>query len=133
MIGFVNRFIPFKAFTSMALWPFVFIRKENESLFTLTVKNHELIHGEQEKEMLVVGILLSILLCAVGCGWWSLFAVPVFFWIYGIEWIVKLCYYRNAMTAYKNVSFEREAYANQSDSKYIDNRKLFSWVKYIEQ
>lgn len=133
MIGFVNRFIPFKAFTSMALWPFVFIRKENESLFTLTVKNHEMIHGEQEKEMLVVGCVLAITLCVVGCGWWSLLAIPLFFWIYGIEWIVKLCYYRNAMTAYKNVSFEREAYTNQSDRKYIDNRKFFSWVKYIEQ
>jgi hypothetical protein len=106
-----NNIIPFKGFTAMTLWPFIFIRNDEAGKFSVQVERHEKIHGCQQKEMLIVPFLL---------------------W-YGIEWLVKFCYYRNKMTAYKNVSFEREAYAHQSDASYTDNRKLFAWLKYIKQ
>ena len=104
-----NNIIPFKGFTATTLWPFIFVRKDEEKYYTDVVERHEYIHGEQQKEMLIVFFLL---------------------W-YGIEWLVKLCYYRNGMTAYKNISFEREAYKNQNDLAYLDERKHFAWTKYI--
>ena len=109
MIALKNNIIPFKGFTSITLWPIIFVRKDEEKYYTDVVERHEYIHGEQQKEMLIVFFLL---------------------W-YGIEWLIKLVYYRNRMTAYKNISFEREAYKNQNDLAYLDERKHFAWTKYI--
>ena len=109
MITVKNNIIPFKGFTAITLRPIIFVRKDEEKYYTDVVERHEYIHGEQQKEMLIVFFLL---------------------W-YGIEWLVKLCYYRNSMTAYKNISFEREAYKNQNDLAYLDERKHFAWTKYI--
>lgn len=106
-----NNIIPFKGFTAMTLWPFVFIRNEYAWTFDTIKERHENIHGRQQIEML-----------------WVLFLL----W-YGIEWLVKLIYYRNRITAYKNVSFEREAYENQYDITYLDERKPYAWVKYIKK
>ena len=105
----VNNIIPFKGFTAITIWPLIFVRNDNEKYYTDVVERHEYIHGEQQKEMLIVFFLL---------------------W-YGIEWLIKLCYYRNRMTAYKNISFEREAYKNQNDLAYLDIRKHYAWTKYI--
>lgn len=91
----------------MMLWPFIFVRKDARVAATMT--RHENIHGRQQKEMLLVGFYL---------------------W-YGIELIIKLCYYRNSITAYKNISFEREAYSNQSNVAYFVERKPYAFMKYI--
>lgn len=105
-----NNIIPFKGFTALTLWPFIFVRNDEAWKFSGETEHHEEIHGEQQKEMLIVFFLI---------------------W-YGIEWFVKLCYYRNRMTAYKNISFEREAYNNQQNIIYLDQRKPFAWVKHIK-
>ena len=34
--------------------------------------------------------------------------------------------------AYRNISFEREAYANEEYIDYLENRKRFAWIKYIK-
>lgn len=111
MITVKNNIIPLKGFTAITLWPFIFVRKDEKKYYTDAVERHEHIHGEQQKEMLIVFFLL---------------------W-YGVEWLIKLCYYRNSMTAYKNISFEREAYANQHDVTYTDSHKPFAWIMYIKQ
>lgn len=107
MITIYNNLIPFKGYKAMCVYPFLFVRKTAN--ITDTGINHEKIHGMQQIETLVL----------------------LFYLLYGIEWLVKVIYYRNRHTAYKNVSFEREAYDNQDDITYLDKRKLFSWVKYI--
>lgn len=33
--------------------------------------------------------------------------------------------------AYRNISFEKEAYDNENDMDYIDKREHFSWIEYI--
>lgn len=52
------------------------------------VINHEQIHSAQMKELLYV---------------------PFYIW-YVIEWLFRLLQYRDADKAYRNISFEREAY-----------------------
>ena len=108
MITIKNNIIPLKGYLAMCVFPFIFVRKDAR---TLTVKdiNHETIHGKQQIEML-----------------WVLF----FVW-YGIEWLVRLIQYRNAKTAYKNISFELEAYSHQGEIDYLDKRKPYSFVKYV--
>ena len=91
----------------MAFVWWIFARQE----LTDRVIRHEEIHIRQQKEMLVIFFLL---------------------W-YGIEWLLRLIQYRNRMTAYKNISFEREAYDNMSNIGYLDTRKAYSFIKYIKQ
>ena len=36
------------------------------------------------------------------------------------------------LCAYKDISFEEEAHANDDNLDYINNRKIFSWCKYLK-
>ena len=49
-----NKRIPFKGFIAMAIFPFIFVRKDLKRKFTNRVENHEKIHFEQQKEMLII-------------------------------------------------------------------------------
>jgi hypothetical protein len=99
-----NNIIPFKGFTAINLFGVLFVRC-NANIDAKTI-NHEEIHTAQIKEMLYI-----------------------FFYIwYFIEWIIRLFCKGNA---YRNISFEQEAYSNESDTSYLINRKKYSWLKYI--
>lgn len=53
----------------------------------------------------------------------------VFFYLwYVIEWLIRLFGKGNA---YRNISFEQEAYSNDDNMKYLDIRKHYAWFKYI--
>lgn len=102
-----NRFLPPKGFSAINLFGVIFVRR-GKQLNKLTI-NHELIHTAQMKEMLYI-----------------------FFYLwYGIEWLFRLVQYRNRMTAYYNISFEREAYANQDNLDYLKGRGFWKWCGYL--
>ena len=127
-----NDTIPFKGFMAMCVWPFIFVRNAAASHYNTEANNHEHIHAEQQKELLMVGVVLA----AIGfpfIGLWAVLFVPLFFWWYGIEWICRLIQYRNGHKAYRNISFEREAYDNENDLSYLKTRKRFTWIKYLKQ
>lgn len=99
----VNGVIPFKGFKCVNLFGVLFVRKGslmNESDF-----NHEAIHTEQMREL-----------------WY----IP-FYVLYLMEWVMGLFRKGNA---YRNISFEREAYDNEYDLYYVKYRRRFSWIKY---
>lgn len=48
-----------------------------------------------------------------------------------MEFVFRLFEYKNFNTAYRNISFEREAYSNEKNLLYLTNRKLFSFAKFI--
>ena len=127
----VNDVIPFKGYKAMALWPVVFVRTECYSRFDNEDMNHERIHLRQQVEMLVVGIVIAVILALVGCGWWSMLAVPLFLECYGLEYLLRLLLCWNTKKAYRGISFEQEAYNNEQDMDYLKKRKLFCWVKYL--
>ena len=89
---------------AITLWPFIFIRDEGNEK---TIR-HEKIHIRQYNELLVIGFLI----------------------LYLFDWIVGLIKYRDSSIAYLNIRFEQEAYENQDDLHYLDNRKMFAWLKY---
>lgn len=99
-----NSILPPRGFKCINLFGVLFVRK---GTYMRDVDlNHEAIHTAQMKEMLYV-----------------------FFYIwYVIEWIIRLFKKGNA---YRNISFEREAYHNQSYLLYLDERKCFSWLDYL--
>ncbi len=91
----------------MTVYPFLFVREG--SAYTADDLNHEEIHARQQKEMLLV-----------------------FFYLwYVIEWLVRLCILRNAHKAYRNISFEREAYDNECKQWYLSERKMYNFIKYL--
>lgn len=53
-----------------------------------------------------------------------------FYLAYVVEWGIRLFMRGNA---YRNISFEREAYSNESDVEYLKERKLFAFVNYLRQ
>ena len=102
----VSKHLPFKGYRAMAIFPFLFIREEYKDDITEQVINHESIHFQQQKEMLII---------------------PFYVW-YIIEFIIKFFIYKSA---YKNISFEREAYSNADNLEYLKTRKWYSFFKYI--
>ena len=108
----LNRLSIFMKIGGITLWPYIILRekyRDNSSYFEkgkVTI-NHESIHIKQQQEMLVI---------------------PFYIW-YGLEYLVKLFVYGNG--AYRNLSFEREAYTNENDFEYLKNRKFWSWIKYL--
>ena len=125
-----NSIIPFKGFSSVTLWPWIFVRLGVH--LTERLVNHESIHIEQQKEMLAVGAAIALVMLLAGCGWWSLTALPLFLWWYGLEYIIKLVASRfDGDRAYRSIGFEQEAYRYQDDLSYLDGRRRFAWVKDI--
>ena len=53
-----SHIIPFKGFSAITIWPFIFTREEMNK----TILNHENIHGAQQKELLLIGFYLVYLI-----------------------------------------------------------------------
>lgn len=99
-----NNIIPFHGFRAINLFGVLFVRG-NARIDDITL-NHEKIHTAQIKEMLYV-----------------------FFYVwYGIEWFIRLPF----GNAYRNISFEREAYANDKNTEYLKTRRLFTFLNYLK-
>ena len=102
-----NSVIPFSGFLAMNLFGILFVRKGKMDKVTEKVINHESIHSAQMKEML-----------------WIFF----YLW-YGIEWFIRLF---QSGDEYRSISFEREAYDNEKNKKYLKERKHYAWFKYVK-
>src|SRR5690554_6953564 len=104
----ISKFWVPKGFDGIAIFPFVFVRDvfwaEKKSFI-----NHEKIHLRQQIEMFI----------------------GFFFIWYGLEFLIRLIQYKNFKTAYRNISFEREAYANEQNINYLEKRRLFSFLRYL--
>ena len=108
MFLIVTKYLIPKGYRGLSIFPFVFVKysldKEN-SVFM----NHERIHLRQQLELLII---------------------PFFIW-YFIEFLLRLIQYKNKDLAYRNISFEREAYANEKDLNYLKKRFFWNFLKNI--
>lgn len=99
-----NSIIPFKGFAAINLFGVVFARKECRPL-SATALNHEAIHTAQMRELGYIG----------------------FYIIYLLEWIYRLPkQWRTGQSAYRAISFEREAYENELHVAWPIARKHFA-------
>ncbi len=97
---------PFLWVDGLALCPFVLVKSKTNSKQLL---NHERIHLRQQLEM---GILL-------------------FYVWYLIEYGLGLMKYRNRWRAYRNISFEREAYHHDKDLDYLSKRTHWAFWRFV--
>ncbi len=91
----------------ISLFPFIIL---NTRLSKIPAKiNHETIHMKQQLELLVI----------------------FFYLFYVLEYIFRIFQYGNVQKAYLNISFEREAYSNETNLNYLSTRKWYSFLKYL--
>jgi hypothetical protein len=127
---YVNKLLPFKGFWAMMLFGFIFMREEymdyltdgRKKPSTRKMVNHENIHKEQIKDF-----GLPFFWCP---PLQILFGGIIFYLIYILEWFIRL-FINGPKNAYRNISFEQEAYNHELDFKYIqEERKHFNqWCK----
>ena len=98
--------LPFHGFSAINLLGVLFVH--HGVYLSNEMMNHERIHTAQQREMLFV----------------------FFYLVYVIEWLVRLPMKGNA---YRNISFEREAYANQRNPDYLKSRPLYAWRRYLRR
>lgn len=110
MILIVNKYLLAKGFKGVSLWPFVVVKYRSYAQDKVFV-NHERIHLKQQKELLVL---------------------PFYIW-YGLEFFFRYVKYRDFYKAYRNISFEREAYANDKDLNYLQDRRFWNFTRYISR
>lgn len=99
-----NNLIPFWGFCVINLFGVVFARRECRPLPASTI-NHEAIHTAQMRELLYAGFYLA----------------------YGIEWLCRLLrQWISGASAYRTISFEREAYGCRHIPDYAGFRQRFA-------
>ncbi|MFN8238689.1 MAG: hypothetical protein U0T77_11020 [Chitinophagales bacterium] len=105
--SFIIRFFTPKNISGITIYPFI-ILENKEIRNDKTFINHEMIHLYQQAELLLLFFIL----------------------LYYLEFLVLLLKYKNWQQAYRNISFEREAYDNETNYDYLKTRKWFSFIKY---
>lgn len=108
MFLIVSKYLIPKGYRGMTVFPFVIVRAKKEADFGVLM-NHERIHIRQQSELLVL---------------------PFFVW-YGLEYLVRMIQYKDRNRAYRNISFEREAYANEKDLGYLKTRPFWKFLRYV--
>jgi hypothetical protein len=89
----------------ITLYPFILVKPT----YSQRLLNHEKIHIKQQLEMLIIP----------------------FYIVYLLNWIFNLIRYRNSDVAYRNVVFEKEAYACDDNLEYLKTRKPFAFFRYF--
>ncbi|HWR93626.1 MAG TPA: hypothetical protein VN192_00310 [Flavobacterium sp.] len=104
----VTKYLIPKGYRGLTVFPLIFIKNENDKENKVLI-NHEKIHLRQQLELLIF---------------------PFFIW-YFLEFLIRWVQYKNIKKAYFNISFEREAYRNESNLEYLNNRPIYNWHNFI--
>ncbi|TDW44275.1 hypothetical protein EV144_10924 [Flavobacterium sp. 270] len=108
MFLIVAKYLIPKGYRGMTVYPFILIKYYKDQVNAVFL-NHEKIHLRQQLEMLILP----------------------FFICYFLEFLIRFIQYKNKDLAYRNISFEREAYANETDFNYLKNRSFFQSWNYL--
>ena len=108
MILIVFKYLTPRGFRGLTFFPFVFIKNKEDVLDKVFV-NHEKIHLRQQLELLVL---------------------PFYVW-YVMEFLIRWIMTKDKNVAYRNISFEKEAYTNEKDLNYIESRSFWKFLNYF--
>ena len=109
MFLIVAKYLIPKGYRGMAVYPFILMKYYKDQV-NVVFLNHEKIHLRQQIEMLIL---------------------PFFIW-YILEFFIRFIQYKNRDLAYRNISFEREAYNKETDLNYLRNRSFFQFLHYMK-
>ena len=102
------RYFAGKNVNAMALFPFILVRDIDVKQNIATI-NHEKIHWKQQIELLLLFFYILY------------FGFYIFYRLRGM----------NHFNAYMSIPFEIEAYRNQDNLFYRNNRPFWAWLKYV--
>lgn len=105
---FISKFLVPKGYSGLTIYPFVFL-KHNHLKLNKSLLNHERIHLKQQIELLIIP----------------------FYMFYFLEFLIRLFQYKNWHKAYRNISFEREAYHNEFNLDYLKQRPFWAFLNYL--
>ena len=108
MILIVFKYLTPRGFRGLTFFPFVFLMNKEDVLDKVFV-NHEKIHLRQQLELLVL---------------------PFYVW-YVMEFLIRWIITKDKNVAYRNISFEKEAYTNEKDLNYIESRSFWKFLNYF--
>ncbi|MCM5664232.1 hypothetical protein [Galbibacter mesophilus] len=97
-----------KRYVGLTFWPLIILKEDGLKQDEVLI-NHEKIHLRQQLELLIL---------------------PFYIW-YFVEWLIGILKYRNLNMAYRNISFEKEAYANEGSLDYLSNRSPYAFFGYL--
>ena len=107
MVIISENIVP-NGYLGITLFPFIFLKSkklaDNEVLL-----NHEKIHLRQQLELLIIP----------------------FYLIYTLEFLLHLLLKRKWKLAYSGISFEKEAFVNEANPNYLNNRRFWSFMNYF--
>ncbi|MEH1007192.1 hypothetical protein VDP25_05550 [Winogradskyella sp. ECml5-4] len=106
----ISKYMVPKGYLGMTIFPFMILKTTSLKGDAVLI-NHEKIHLKQQLELLILP----------------------FFIIYVFEFLWRLIQYKNWDLAYRNISFEREAYAKEKDLEYLKTRPSYNVVNYIKK
>ncbi|MFY0713564.1 hypothetical protein J1D01_07805 [Seonamhaeicola sp. NFXS20] len=106
----ISKYLVPKGYLGLTLFPFVFLKASYLKLNKVLI-NHEKIHLRQQLEL----------------------AIIPFYVIYILEFFVRLLQYKKWHLAYRNISFEREAFSKEHDLEYLKNRSFWAFLKYLRK
>jgi hypothetical protein len=106
MLVVINKFLIPRGYRGLTLFPFVILRYEFDKE-NLVVLNHEKIHIRQQLELLILP----------------------FYVLYLGHFFINLIKYKDRNLAYRNIIFEKEAYANEKNLNYLKYRRLWGFLK----
>ena len=139
---------PFWGYRAILLFGILFVR----GLRPLSdrLMNHEEIHSAQFKEVTIALFPMGLIL-TLFCNFWIGIIITIFAYyvayclewfrillIYTKRWVVRWVKSRFKKSSflievpYKANSFEREAYDNEKNLGYLEQRKRFDWIEYIK-
>ena len=102
LISFLRFLLP-QHVSAITLWPFIVCKYKKDTTDAILI-NHERIHLRQQLELLVIP----------------------FYVIYLVEYLYLLVKLKNHQAAYLAIRFEKEAYQNEANLNYLDQRKSWS-------
>lgn len=97
---------PWLHVSGMALWPFILIR-DREGMSDASLILHERIHHRQQLELLILP----------------------FYLLYAVNYAINLVRYGSRLKAYREIVFEREAYAMDAKEDYLQQRRPYAWLR----
>lgn len=104
----ISKYLVPSGYQGITIFPFIILRNKNLKRDSILI-NHERIHLRQQLELLVLP----------------------FYLIYGLEFFIRLLQYRTWSLAYKSISFEKEAYANEANLEYLKNRPFWNFITFL--
>ena len=108
MFLIVSKYLISKKYRGFTFYPFIIIRNDFDKTDRVLI-NHEKIHIRQQLELLIL---------------------PFYIW-YFLDFLIKIIRYKDSNKAYRNIIFEREAYAKEKDLDYLKSRSFWKFLKYF--